>query len=161
MSQIHYVIGFGKQKSGEKPYGQKDYYPLAHATLALGERMYTGFGDRKGETRIETSFFATLDPNHTEFDQDMLQNLDHYLLSLVTNKMDPDTVTLLEVTTSDDSASYKINRKVEHPNAVIGKHGDHYIVISDEATISTIEKAGDQATFQTKVDFKNRQVNGK
>ncbi len=161
MSEIHSVIKFGSKASGITPYGQKDCFPLYGAKLAYGVRTYAGAGDRKGGTDIDTSYFMPLDQNDTQFDQDVVQTLNAHLTQFLTTKMAEDTVTVYEITTSDDSANYKINRSVEHPKAVIGQHSNGFIIISDEATLSTIPEGGKEATNKIKIDFKNRQVNGK
>ena len=89
--------------------------------------------------------------------------LEAYLRDLLTKKMKADKITIMEVTTSDDSSTYKVNAKVEHPAALIavadGQPG--YIqVVSNDASVSNIDKAGGEATYVTSLDFVNRLVNG-
>lgn len=162
MSEVHYVVKFGKQKSGEAPYGQKDAYPIRLAVLAEGYRAFRAAGDTKGETVIETSYFALFDSSYAHFSHDMLEDLEAYMNKITTTKMERDTISLLEIATNEDSGNYKIIRAVEHPEALIGRQeNDSYIITSDKATLSTIDKARGEATFKTEIDFKNRRVNGK
>ena len=157
----NYVITFSKQKSGETPYGQKDAYPLAGAILGYGHRTYSGIGDKRGQTEMDTTYFGLLNKEETNFDQKMIQELESYIRNLVTSKMDPDTITVMEITTSDDSANYKINGSIEHTEALIGEIDGAYIITSDKATLSTIPNGSDEATNKTELDFKNRRVNVK
>lgn len=162
MSTTHYLVSFKAKQSSESPYGQKGAYPISGADLAYGYRSFSGIGDKKGETCIDTSYFGLLDKEHTHFDQDIIQELEAYVRKLTTTKMAPDTITLLEITTSDDSANYKVNASAEHPEALIGiNNGGGLIITSDKATLSTIPEGGTEATFKTEIDFKNRRVNGK
>ena len=161
INMANYVITFGKQKSGETPYGQKDAYPLSGANLGYGHRTYSGIGDKRGRTEMDTTYFGLLDKEETTFDQKMIQDLESYIRTLVTSKMDPDTITVMEVTTSDDSANYKINSSIEHTEALIGESNGAFIITSDTATLSTIPNGSDEATNKTELDFKNRRINGK
>jgi hypothetical protein len=161
MSKTHYVIKFGAKASSETPYGQKDTFPLENGSLAYGRRTFNGIGDRKGETAMNTTYFSVLDNNDTSFDQDIAQQLRAYLTQLVTTNMKPDTITILEVVTTDDSSNYKINSSIEHPEALIGEEDGVFTIVSDAATLSTIPEGGKEATNKTALDFKNRRVNAK
>lgn len=161
MSKMHYVIKFNAKGSGETPFGQKDTFPLENANLAYGRRTFNGIGDRKGETTMNTSYFTILDGDDTSFDQHIAQQLRAYLTELVTTNMKPDTITIMEVATTDDSSNYKINRSIEHPEALIGEDGGVFTIVSDSATLSTIPEGGEEATNKTALDFKNRRVNAK
>lgn len=163
MSEINYVILIDSKKSSISPYGQKDAYPIAHGQLGYGERSYSGAGDKQGQTVMDTSYLTPYKNPPSHIDQTVVDELNGYLLQQVTNKMNPDKITVLEITTSDDSASYKIKRKIEHDKALIGSidNGDAYIITSDKAILSTIPAGGTDATYQTQLDYKNRQINGK
>ena len=161
MSKLHYVIKFNSKQSSINPYGQKGTYPLSSVQFAYGVRSFNGMGDRKGETIIDTTYFTLNELNNSEFDQVVLQDLQAYIDQLLTTKMAPDTITVYEIATSDDSANYKIVRQVEHPEALIGDAREGYVIVSDKATLSTIPVGGKDATYKTAIDFKNRQVNAK
>lgn len=161
MSKTHYVIKFGSKASGETPHGQKDTFPLENASLGYGKRTFNGIGDRRGDTTMNTTYFTILDHDDTSFDQDIAQKLRAYLTDLVTKQMKPDTITIMEVTTTDDSANYKINSSIEHPEALIGEENGVFTIVSDSATLSTIPEGGKDATNKTALDFKNRRVNAK
>lgn len=166
MSDIYHLVKFGKKASGVNPYGQKDAFYLANANMGYGKRIYEGAGDKFGHVEMDTSYFQIYMPHlvdHSHIDENVVQDLAGYLQQQITNKMDPDTITLYEVTVSDDTKSFNINRQMEHTNAIVGAvsgRSDVFIITSDTATLSTKAKGDDQATYRTALDFKNRQING-
>lgn len=156
-----FVIKFAAKGSGKVFMGQKDVYPLAGASMARGHRTFNGTGDKRGSTTIEGSSFALLPLGTTNIDQELVQSVDAYVNGLVTTKMKPDTITIMEITTSDDSSNYKIMSSVEHDNALVGQSGEYFTIQSETATVSTIPEGGEQPTQKTELDFVNLRINGK
>ena len=161
MSEILYAIKFNAKASGKDYLGQSGVFPIQYASLADGHRAYAGIGDLKGETKISTSYFQLYDPEASHVEQSLVRDLAAYVRTLVTTKMTADTITIMEITTRDDASSYNIERSVEHSQALVGvSEADTFIIVSPEATLSTIPEGGTEATAKTKIDFVNFRVNG-
>lgn len=159
-----YVIKFNSKPSGYSPCGQKDAFAIASASLAYANTAYGSAGDKAGSTVMDTSYFTLYEPEdkNTGYDQKMLEDLYAYITQITTTKMSPDTITLMEVTTTGDSGQYKINSSAEHEQALVGiSNRGGLIVTSDKAKSSTIPEGGEQANFRTEIDFQNRRINPK
>lgn len=165
MSMIYKVIKFNSKGSGLTYVGQKDVYPLSDASLGYGYSASGGVGDNVGHIALETSYFLPHPNTDTSpgIDQQALFDLNAHLLDLVTKKMSADTITIMEVTTTDDPANFKVISQIEHPSALVRvseRNNSWYVINSDDATLSTIPSGGTDATNKTKLDYKNKQVNG-
>ena len=159
-----YVIKFDAHPSSASPYGQDGTYPIKSASFAYGERGYNDFSDTKGHINMDTSYFTAWDPLEMTTSADVAVELDHYLLTAVTSTFTTKpTVTILELTppSNDSSTNYNINKMVVHADALIGKNQGVFMIVSNSAILSTIEPSSGSCTYQTTLDFKNRQVNGK
>jgi len=163
MAKVYNVIKFNAKPSGLTYLGQKDVFPLEDCMMGYGHSASHGVGDTVGHIELETSYFSPYDSTSTYpgIDQTALANLNAYLLELTTKKMPPDTITLMQITTTDDPANFKILKKIEHPDALVRVSGSSYVINSDQATISTIPAGGTDANFVTSLDYKNKRVNGK
>ena len=162
MAKVYYVIQFNANPSGLTYLGQKDVFPLEDCMMGYGHAASHGVGDTVGHIELETSYFSPYSSTDTYpgIDQTALISLNAYLLELTTKKMTPDTITLMEITTTDDPANFSILKKIEHPNALVRVSGSSYVINSDTATLSTIPSGGTDANFVTSLDYKNKQVNG-
>lgn len=163
MSETYLAIKFENAPSNLTYLGQDNVYPLEGAAFGYGRSASNGVGDTVGHVEMETSYLSTHDNTATSpgISQESLVELNAKLHTFVTKKMEPDDITIMEITASDDPAKYKVLKEITHENAVIRAYSDNFVINSDSATLSTIPAGGESADFRTAIDYKNRQVNGK
>ena len=162
-SSQYYAIIINGQKSSESPYGQKGAYPLAHAKLAYGRNVSSGPGDLHGSVEIDHTYIAPFSNNDSgATHHKLVADLNAIIHKETTNKTKRDTITVLEIASTDDAGNYKIMSSAEHPEAFLRYDRSGNLVIdSDKVTVATIPLNGENATEKTEIDFKNRRVNGK
>lgn len=158
MSKLKYVIKFAAKSSGQMSFGQKDTFPLKAV-------QFPGpiFSNGRKETRLNTSCFTIFEADETSLDNDLAdlaQQLRDYLTEMVTTKMMPDTITIMEIIMANDSLNYMINKTVQHNSAVVACDFSRsvFTIVSEKATMSTFLE-GEGTRNITLINFKNNCVN--